>query len=256
MRKIDFNENWYYRHLDVNEEEKKITLPHDAMCHEVRSMESRGRHNIGWFEGCDYVYRKTFDAPKEYNGYAIVLEFEGVYHNAEVYVNGEKAAYRPYGYTNFYVDISKLLNYGAENEIRVIAHNSDQPNSRWYTGSGIYRPVWMYIGKDDYVDINGVKIRTVDYDRNKDIAKLEIGIDAIGGADIDIAIEDTDGNKIYSQTVSAKAASAKDKKGTAYKYFQRVQLSHPMLWSVDTPQLYTCIVRCGEDEVQIGRAHV
>ena len=250
MRKIDFNENWYYRHLDVNEEEKKITLPHDAMCHEVRSMESRGRHNIGWFEGCDYVYRKTFDAPKEYNGHTIVLEFEGVYHNAEVYVNGEKAAYRPYGYTNFYVDISKLLNYGAENEIRVIAHNSDQPNSRWYTGSGIYRPVWMYIGKDDYVDINGVKIKTVDYDRNKDMAKLEIELDAVGGADIDIAIEDTDGNKIYSRTVSAKAASTKEKKGAAYKYFQRVQLSHPMLWSVDTPQLYTCVVRCGEDEVR------
>ena len=250
MRKIDFNENWYYRHLDVNEEENKITLPHDAMCHEARSMESRGRHNIGWFEGCDYVYRKTFDAPKEYNGHTIVLEFEGVYHNAEVYVNGEKAAYRPYGYTNFYVDISKLLNYGTENEIRVIAHNSDQPNSRWYTGSGIYRPVWMYIGKDDYVDINGVKIRTADYDRNKDIAKLEIEIDAVGGSDIDIAVEDTDGNKIYSQIVSAKAALEKEKKGADFKYFQSVQLSHPMLWSVDTPQLYTCVVRCGEDEVR------
>ena len=250
MRKIDFNENWYYRHLDVNEEENKITLPHDAMCHEARSMESRGRHNIGWFEGCDYVYRKTFDAPKEYNGHTIVLEFEGVYHNAEVYVNGEKAAYRPYGYTNFYVDISKLLNYGTENEIRVIAHTSDQPNSRWYTGSGIYRPVWMYIGKDDYVDINGVKIRTADYDRNKDIAKLEIEIDAVGGSDIDIAVEDTDGNKIYSQIVSAKAALEKEKKGADFKYFQSVQLSHPMLWSVDTPQLYTCVVRCGEDEVR------
>lgn len=246
MRKIDFNENWYYRHLDVNEEGKKITLPHDAMCHEMRSMDSKGRHNIGWFEGYDYVYWKTFDAPTGYEGSRLVLEFEGVYHNAEVYVNGQKAAFRPYGYTNFYVDISNLVNYGEENEIRVIAHNSDQPNSRWYTGSGIYRPVWLYIGKENFVDINGVKIRTLEYDKESDTAAIGIKVNAVGTEQIDIVIEDPSGEQVYS----GKLLYNSEAENGSHVRTRKVKLAKPALWSVDTPQLYTCIVRCGEDEVR------
>ncbi len=264
MRKSDFNENWYYRHLDVNEEGKKITLPHDAMCHEMRSMDSRGRHNIGWFEGCDYVYWKNFDAPAEYEGSRLVLEFEGVYHNAEVYVNGQKAAFRPYGYTNFYVDISKMVNYGEENEICVITHNSDQPNSRWYTGSGIYRPVWLYIGKENFVDINGVKIRTLEYDQKSDTAYIGIKVNAVGVEQIEISIEDPRGEQVYSgkllynseenshsNTGSDRSAEEKAsaENGSLIRT-RKVKLANPALWSVDTPQLYTCIVRCGEDEVR------
>ncbi len=273
MKKIDFNENWYYRHLDVNEEGKKVTLPHDAMCHEVRSMESKGRHNIGWFEGCDYVYWKTFDAPENYKDCKIVLEFEGVYHNAEVYVNGEKAAYRPYGYTNFYVDISEFLKYGAENEIRVIARNSDQPNSRWYTGSGIYRPVWMYVGKENFVDINGVKIRTLDYDKKSDTAEIGIKINAVGTAQIELSIEDPNGNQVYSGKMIYNGAAENETKNSeensqnkdggdkltekkassensSHVRTRKIKLKNPALWSVETPRLYTCIVRCGEDEVR------
>lgn len=244
MKKIDFNENWYYRHLDANEKEKKITLPHDAMCHEVRSMDSRGRHNIGWFEGCDYVYKKLFYAPAGYKGSRIVLEFEGVYHNAEVYVNGEKAAYRPYGYTNFYVDISELLKYGEENEIQVIAHNSDQPNSRWYTGSGIYRPVWMYIGRNNYVDINGVRIKTIGYDKKCDKAEIEVEVKATGTSPVEVVINSPDGKDVCSETLTRADIEVQEKKKI------KVELKHPSLWNVDTPQLYTCIVRCGEDEVR------
>ena len=93
----------------------------------------------------------------------VLIEFESVYHNAEVYINGKKAAYRPYGYTNFYVDTEGLLKYEAQNEIRVIARNSDQPNSRWYSGTGIYRPVYLWTGDQKYIPVNGIKIHTVSY---------------------------------------------------------------------------------------------
>ena len=93
----------------------------------------------------------------------VLIEFESVYHNAEVYINGKKAAYRPYGYTNFYVDTEGFLKYEAQNEIRVIARNSDQPNSRWYSGTGIYRPVYLWTGDQKYIPVNGIKIHTVSY---------------------------------------------------------------------------------------------
>ncbi len=101
--------------------------------------------------------------PSEYSGKKVLIELESVYHNAEVYINGTKAAYRPYGYTNFYVDTEGLLKYEAQNEIRVITRNSDQPNSRWYSGTGIYRPVYLWAGDKKYIPVNGIKIHTVSY---------------------------------------------------------------------------------------------
>ena len=73
-----------------------------------------------------------------------VLEFEGVYHNAEVHLNGEKIASCPYGYSDFYADLTGKLLPGRDNVLEVIAHNADQPNSRWYSGAGIYRPVTLW----------------------------------------------------------------------------------------------------------------
>ena len=101
---------------------------------EPRTGESVSEGNSGWYLGGDYEYTKHVFVPSEYSGKKVLIEFESVYHNAEVYINGKKAAYRPYGYTNFYVDTEGFLKYEAQNEIRVIARNSDQPNSRWYSG--------------------------------------------------------------------------------------------------------------------------
>ena len=146
MEKRDFNKNWICRCLTREEPEKKVTLPHDAMRSEQRSEESQGEGNIGWYIGGDYEYTKRFFVPAEDVDKKAVLEFEGVYHDAEIYINEKKAAFRPYGYTNFYVELNEFLQYGAENTIRVIARNADQPNSRWYSGTGIYRPVNLYLG--------------------------------------------------------------------------------------------------------------
>ena len=234
MKKIDFNENWYYKYLNDAGDGKKVTLPHDAMCRERRSSESRGEHNIGWFEGYDYVYWKTFFVDEEWKGHTVVLEFEGVYHNAEVYVNGKKAAYRPYGYTNFYVDISELLICGEENEVRVIARNADQPNSRWYTGSGIYRPVWLYAAKEQYIAVNGVKISTTEYNAAQKTAKVEINAAIVGADEAEITITDPKERIVYEGKIGNAQPLA-------------LSLENAMAWSVDIPQLYTCTIRCGGD---------
>ena len=163
MKRLDFNKGWEVRCLTTDSAFKSISVPHDAMISEPRIAESLGEGNIGFYAGYDYEYRKAVDVPKEDQGKTQLLEFEGVYHNAEVYINGEKAAERPYGYSNFYVNASDYLRYGENNEILVKACNSDQPNSRWYSGTGIYRPVWLWEAGDAHIPVKGVKIRTLDY---------------------------------------------------------------------------------------------
>ena len=232
MQKISFNENWSYRHLDEGEWQN-VTLPHDAMIGEPRNMDADSGTNSGWFEGYDYEYKKTFFVPKEYEGKDVLFEFEGVYHNAEVYLNGTKAIYRPYGYTNFYLTANSFLKYGEENEIRVIARNADQPNSRWYSGAGIYRPVTMYVGNHNRILLNGVKIRTLQIYP----AVVEVFVKTWGVGEVTVSIE-KDGEVVASLTQNQQDGDVPF----------ALEVPDAQLWSVDTPVLYDCRVRFGEDE--------
>ena len=140
MRKIAFNDGWTCRHAGDSGKGKPVTIPHDAMLDEKRTQESLGGINIGWFEGFDYVYEKEFSVPQEYEDFRLVFEFEGVYRNAEVYLNGKRAEFRPYGYTNFYVEANEFLHFGMKNQIQVIARNADQPDGiREQEYTGLYR---------------------------------------------------------------------------------------------------------------------
>ena len=161
MRQTMFHDGWTCRHLNEPGEGTPVRIPDDAMLREQRTVDALGGLNVSWFEGHDYLYAKTFSLAEEELRLRHVLEFEGVYRCAEVRINGKKAGFRPYGYTNFYVDCDDFLTAG-ENTLEVIARNADQPNSRWYSGAGIYRPVRMWTGeKDRYIELNGVKVKTL-----------------------------------------------------------------------------------------------
>ena len=123
MKSISFNDHWYVRHAEEPGLGEPVTLPHDAMLSEPRTAIAEGGLNVSWFEGRDYVYTKTFTVSAEQLEQHNVLEFEGVYRKAEVFINGQRAAFRPYGYTNFYVDLDTYLHTG-ENTIEVIARNA------------------------------------------------------------------------------------------------------------------------------------
>ena len=230
MQKISFNEGWLFGRLN-EESRREVTLPHDAMIGEKRTAESAGGKNTGWYEGHDYVYEKTFSVPDEWKEKHIVFEFEGVYRNAKVYINGQLAGGRAYGYSNFYVDADKFLEFGKDNVIRVEAFNSDQPNSRWYSGAGIYRPVWLYVMPSNHIQLNGIKIKTLDYEQ----PGVRISVNTSGAGDVKIEV--LDGGKVIAM---AKLSSA----GTA-----EAELSLPTarLWSPEDPYLYTCRVTFGED---------
>ena len=230
MRKTDFNHGWTCRPLSREGEAIPVTLPHDAMRTEARVPTSLGEGNIGWFEGGDYEYSKSFTLPAELMDQKLLLEFESVYHNAEVWLNGEKCAYRPYGYTNFYVDLTGKVKDG-QNEIRVIAHNADQPNSRWYSGTGIFRPVWLWTGKEKYIPVNGVRIETLS------INPARIRVQAETSEPGEVALEILDGDKIVLQAKGEKVFEA--------------EIPDAKLWNVDTPFLYTARICFGEDVVEI-----
>ena len=219
---------WTCRHLGDTAPGKTVTLPHDAMLAEPRTALSAGGTNTGWYEGYDYEYRRTLTVPENELADTHILEFEGVYHNAEVWLNGQKAAFRPYGYTNFYVDCAPYLHAG-ENELRVIARNADQPNSRWYSGAGIYRPVQLWTAKGAYIALNGVKIRTLSLDP----AVVEVRVKTTAPGTVRLTVNDlpavqqeSDGEAVFTLT-----------------------LDNARLWTPETPNLYTCRVSFADDEV-------
>lgn len=219
---------WTCRHLGDTAPGKTVTLPHDAMLAEPRTALSAGGTNTGWYEGYDYEYRRTLTVPENELADTHILEFEGVYHNAEVWLNGQKAAFRPYGYTNFYVDCAPYLHAG-ENELRVIARNADQPNSRWYSGAGIYRPVQLWTARSAHIALNGVKICTLSLDPA--VVEVRVKTTAPGTVrltvdDLPVVQQESDGEAVFTLT-----------------------LDNARLWTPETPNLYTCRVSFADDEV-------
>ena len=161
MDKINFNLDWSYSKIG-DKNKIKCELPHDAMIYEKRNLSSQGGINISYFEGYDYEYEKKFIIEKHLLDKIIYLEFEGVYKDAEIYINGEFVIKENYGYNGFFAEINKFIHEG-ENILIVKCFNADQPNSRWYTGSGIYRNVNMFIFEKEHILLNGIKIHTKSY---------------------------------------------------------------------------------------------
>ena len=231
MGKIDFNKGWRYGHL--NEPwRKEVTLPHDAMLCEKRTADSPGAKNTGWYEGFDYVYEKTFPAPAEWKERRIFIEFEGVYRDARVYINGFFAGGCAYGYSGFFVEAGSHLRIGEENTIRVEAFNANQPNSRWYSGAGIYRPVWLHVLPKEHIALSGgIRIRTLGY--RPPWFSVEVKTNAGGSLKIEII-----------QNGRAVAVRELVTDGIAAAEFT---LPGAALWSPDDPALYLCRITFGED---------
>jgi len=195
------------------------------MIHETRDPESDGGAAVGYFPGGVYVYEKTFAAPVEWRAQCITFEFEGVYKNSKVYLNGQEAGGTAYGYTRFFVQVDPFLRYGEENTIRVICDNSRMPNSRWYSGSGIYRPVHLLVQNKTHIALDGVKVSTL----SDAPARILIETVTNGG---EIMLEILDG----SHVIAAGSGSSVE-----------FTLDNARLWSAETPHLYQCQVKLVEN---------
>ncbi|MDO4649803.1 MAG: glycoside hydrolase family 2 TIM barrel-domain containing protein [Eubacteriales bacterium] len=218
MKKIDFNFGWLYKRQD--DEFQNCTLPHDAMMQELRNKENPSKSAGAYFPGGKYVYAKEFDVPAEWGNKHILLLFEGVYKNSRVFLNGSEIGGAAYGYIPFFIGLDDRLNYGTLNRLEVYVDNEEQPNSRWYTGSGIYRPVWLYVGEKGGIEPEQIRITTIS------CAPAQIQVQLIGtekAAEMEILDRE--------KTV----ASAKGNNVT-------ITLPDAKLWSEESPYLYTCRV--------------
>ncbi len=248
MLKLDFNKEWIVK-KGVNGidspssgeqfKQDKIDLPHDAMIFSERKTGDKDSAGIGYFTTGDYSYTKQYTPPLEDEGKVIYLEFEGIYMNATVIINGNFVGKCPYGYSNFTVKINDYLKYGKENEIKVEVKNSSGSNSRWYSGCGIYRNVKLMIGDPLHIKVDGVRITTLDAE--KEIASIEVATDIenekIGhvGGYVFTVIKDKDGKVVSETPIKFNITS-----GQNITLRQRIYLDNPVLWSVDNPGLYTC----------------
>lgn len=224
MRIISMNTGWRYAHLG-QEDWQAVTLPHDAMLPEPRTEDSAGGTNIGFFEAHDYVYEKTFTAPED----AAYLEFEGVYHRAEVFLDGASMPAHPNGYFGFRVPVAP-----GEHTIRVIARNAEQPSSRWYSGAGIYRPVTLVCLPKKHVIPESVAIRTLDWKVRR------IRVDFRTSESAVVRVEILSGGKVLASRESTGA--------------MELEVTEAPLWSPSAPNLCLCRLTCGEDvqEVRFG----
>ena len=204
-----------------------VNLPHDWDIYTAPNPESGATGTGGgWYAAGKGEYRKKFATPK---GEIVKLHFEGVYQKAEVYVNGQKAGQHGYGYTPFTIDVTPYLFKGKrQNEVVVKVNNSEQPNCRWYSGSGIYRHVWLETMPALHIAENGVFVTTPKIEANKATVNVEVTVQNEGNSEQQSIVE-VEGQQ---KTVLLKAGESKK---VDFSY----TISNPHLWSPDDPYLYT-----------------
>jgi beta-galactosidase len=209
-----------------------VSLPHDAMISKPRAAANPSGGAGGYFPGGLANYRKKFLVPEDWRGQSVQLEFEGVYMNAEVSLNHRLLCLQPYGYTSFLVDISPYLVYGQENELLVTASTTGQPNSRWYSGTGIYRHVWLRTGGPAHIRPWGIYVTTPVIDPAASV--IQVATDLAGdltGAVLSTTVLDGQGVTVAQMVTPVRDASVR----------QTLLMEDAQWWSVDEPHLYTLL---------------
>jgi beta-galactosidase len=146
MKQICLNKGWLVSRRSEwwdKSEKTAVDLPHDASICLDRQPDAASGAGGGYFPGLNLVYEKTLPTDPDWRGRRVWLTFEGIYQMAEIRINGRLAGRQHYGYTTFHVDATPHLRRAGDNQIKVLVSNTAQPNSRWYSGTGIYRPVWL-----------------------------------------------------------------------------------------------------------------
>ncbi|WP_291055840.1 glycoside hydrolase family 2 TIM barrel-domain containing protein [Herbiconiux sp.] len=245
MKRIPFTDGWRFREKVNPFAEiggpaapyEPVLLPHDASI--GRARDPQGEAAAAYFRGGAYQYRAEFETPA--GAPHVVFEFEGVYRDAMVYINGDFAGQRPSGYASFTVDAGPLLRpVGESNEILVEARA--HRDSRWYTGAGIYRPVWQLTGGEVHIPADGLRVSTPDAEASGATVEVAVTVENSGSrmrtVDVEVTVTDPDG-----ATVASGVARVTTRPGTTALSRQRLHLATPALWSEHSPALYRATAR-------------
>ena len=243
----NFGKNWKFNLGDIpNGQEsglidsqwRTLDLPHDWSIEGQFSKDHPATPGGGALPGGIGWYRKTFNLPNSNKGCLVFIDFDGVYRNSEVWINGHYLGKRPYCYSSFRYELTSFLKYGKENNVLAVkVDNSQQPNSRWYSGSGIYRNVWMVITKKIAVDHWGTYVATSDVTERSSKVLLQIKVRSAALKDQPIILRSVIIDK------SGKEIAREETKNIASKesltaITQNLTVSNPIFWSIENPYLY------------------
>ncbi|MBN1116571.1 MAG: DUF4982 domain-containing protein [Bacteroidales bacterium] len=226
---------------------RKLDLPHDWSIEGEFSENNPATAGGGALPGGIGWYRKEFFIPESDSSKMFYIDFDGVYWNSEVYLNGILLGKCPNGYISFRYNLTPYLNYGEKaNVIAVRVNNSNQPNSRWYSGSGIYRNVWLVKTNKIHVDQWGTYITTPEVSENSALVKIETKVRNNTSGNqllvIETVIRDQKGKQVASISSTLEIA-LNSSNGIA----QELKLENPALWNIEKPVLYTA-----ESKIIIG----
>jgi beta-galactosidase len=255
---VKFNKDWkFYLGDDSSAREIKyddskwrtLNLPHDWSIEGNFSEKNPTTFNQGALPAGIGWYRKLFTVPVSSKGKRVFINFDGVYRNSEVWINGHYLGKRPNGYISFQYELTHYLKFGLEkNVIAVKVDNSAQPNSRWYTGSGIYRNVWLETTSKTALEHWGILIMTPKVTAQEAVAYIETNIDNSGLDDIDEVV-----HEIYDSSgkLVAKDKPRKSPRSWPEKMLEEnlksevttLSIKSPHLWSIENPYLYRAIVK-------------
>lgn len=251
MRKIDLNRGWsfqngLYNHtmaLTGQAEMKEVNLPHDYMLESNVTEDAPASLAMGYYDGTVGSYTKTLDIPSQWKDDKIYLHFDGVMQNATVEINGSVAALHHYGYTPFQVDITPYVYYGESNRLTVTTNASMQPNSRWYTGAGIYRTVDLVHTPRLHVKANGIFTYTKRIEYHNQIpteayiaAEVTVMNDTLEDHLVKVVASLTADNP-ETNTIT-RSTSVLVKAGSEALAVLPITVKNPMLWDAEQPHLY------------------
>ncbi|MCX6327227.1 MAG: DUF4982 domain-containing protein [Bacteroidia bacterium] len=245
-RALLFNENWRFNLSDekdgnqpgLNDSKwRLLNLPHDWSVEGVYSPDKASA--TGYLPGGIAWYRKTFTVPDTEKGNNVFIYFEGVYNHSEVFVNGHSVGKRPNGYISFMYDLTPYIRYGEENLISVHVDHSLDADSRWYSGSGIYRDVYLIYASPVHLDLWGVYFKATNISDKKADVSIETTMNNSlpDGANVKISHEIIDpvSRKVVAKSSKNLEIGAKLKETTKQTLF----ITSPKRWSLDQPNLYT-----------------
>lgn len=224
-----FNDGWKVYEEGHKDKIEEVNIPDDRMLRTKRDIFNPGGVNISFFGGGKYIYEKDFDLSLK-EGEKVYFEFEGVYRHPTIIINGNEACHREYGYTDFIFDATSFVKDG-KNNIQVIADNSDQPNSRWYTGSGIYRPVHMWILPKEHILPRSVRVTTTSYKDGE--VRIEAKFSIKGKGKLRIL---NNGSSVFEKEFEGESLD------------ELVRIPSPKLWNVGQGNLYQAEITFENDK--------
>lgn len=243
--KINFDKGWRFVLADSAQMSlakyddsswRMLNVPHDWAIEGDFSASAPSGNSGGALPGGVGWYRKTFEVAAADNDKQFYIDFDGVYMNAKVWINGQLLGQRPYGYSSFRYDLTPHLKFGARNVVAVRVDNSDQPNSRWYSGCGIYRHVWLVKAEKIHVAHWGTHVVA---EGSK--VSVSVSIDNNTTSQQTVVVR----NKIISpagvQVASASKKLSLSPSAKSISSLSQLKVSRPQLWSCDNPYIYKVV---------------